>query len=175
MVQSLHHPCGLCWTLFSMSMSFTYWEDQNWTKYSKCSLACAEQRGTQPTCLLVTFFLMQPCISLLCHVQIWFHQSFQVLVCQAVPPFPEVVPRMSWWWMGLLLSSVGLCTYPCWILWVFWQDISPACWGPPTALVYQQLLPVLCHQPPLAEGTLCPIIQINNEGVDWDWIPGMHC
>ena len=56
----------LLWTLSSLSASFWCSKDQNWTQYSSCSLASAEESGIMTSSLLVMPLLMQPGILLAC-------------------------------------------------------------------------------------------------------------
>ena len=79
----------LCWTCFSMSVSFSHWGGENWTQQSSCALTSAEQRGRITSFgLLSTLFLMQPRLvwapfTVRVHCWLMITQNHKGLLCWA--------------------------------------------------------------------------------------------
>lgn len=57
-LHSFAHLGGLHWTLYSLSTSLLYWEDQNWIQHSRCDFMSPKQRARIiPPDLLSTWFI----------------------------------------------------------------------------------------------------------------------
>lgn len=80
MLQSIHH-----WSLCSSSMFLLDWKAQNWTRYSRCNLTNAENRGNTIFNLLVTLICSKN--TLLAYVKINVHQDNYILI--QIPLFPS--------------------------------------------------------------------------------------
>lgn len=59
MLQSFNNFCVLEWSLSSMSMSLSYWGDQNWAPHSKCVIRSAEDRDKITSLQLLATLLLR--------------------------------------------------------------------------------------------------------------------
>ncbi|GAB0193852.1 mitochondrial enolase superfamily member 1 [Grus japonensis] len=159
----------------SISMSLLYWGAQNWTQLSRCGLTSAEQMERITSLnLLAMLCLIQPRIpldcrlchrdTLLAHVQLAIHQDPQILCSKVafqlvshhhvlmpgvVPPqvqdFAFVLVELHEVPVGSFLQPLEVALDGSMILW-FINDTCQCC--------------VISK---IAEGALCPIVQIIRE------------
>ena len=174
MLQSLDHLCGIslqyvyvCLILGSLEMDTAL---QVWPHLS------AEQRGSIDSfCLLALFLLMQPRMLLTfftVRAHCWLMFGLVSMKTFSAKLLSNSLVARLWWCIGFYSTpGTGLLILLCWTLWcscqpIFLQPVKVPLDSSMTLWLISHSSPfcVICK---LAQGALCPIVQVINEEVKW--------